>query len=175
MLCIQYPCKYLLLRQYPRAIFAMKCSAAEAGFPVEGQAIRVTVCVPADRYTRNEPMTLSLVYHNSDNVDTVKKILAYRIREITGRCPRIPCFQLYQNGRHIPFTEPIIGLTTMDAVYFVRTAPDFRECEWVESERNDHWIKCILDKSTMLTLWHPISLSLALQFHIWFVSAWSWF
>ena len=84
MLCIQYPCKYFLLRQYPRAIFAMKCSAAEAGFPVEGQTIRVLICVPADRCTRNEPMTLSLVYHNSDNIDIVKKILAYRIREIAG-------------------------------------------------------------------------------------------
>ena len=176
MLCIQYPCKYLLLRQYPRAIFAMKCSAAEAGFPVEGQAIRVTVCVPADRCTRNEPMTLSLVYHNSDNVDTVKKILAYRIREITGRCPRIPCFQLYQNGRHIPFTEPIIGLTIMDAVYFVRTAPDFRNAnEWNQNAMtigsSAYWTKALCWRFDIPSL----SLSLALQFHIWFVSAWSWF
>ena len=36
-----------------------------------------------------------------------------------------------QNGRHIPFTEPITALTTLDAVHFVRTAPDFRDAnEW---------------------------------------------
>ena len=102
----------------------MKRTAAEAGFPVERQIIRVTVCVPADRCTRNEPMTIPLVCCISDNVDAVKKIATYRIREITGRCPQLPCFQLHQNGRHIPFTEPITSLATLDAVHFVRTAPD---------------------------------------------------
>ena len=118
----------------PREIVAMKPSAADAGFPAEGQVrqvVRVTVHVPADRCTRNEPVTIPLVCHNSDNVDAVKKILAYRIREITGRCPHVPCFQLHQNGRHIPFTEPITALTTLDTVHFVRTAPDFRDAnEW---------------------------------------------
>ena len=66
---------------------AMKRTAAQAGFPVESQTVRVTVCVPADRCTRNAPMVLSLVCHNSDNVDAVKKLLTYRIREVTGRCP----------------------------------------------------------------------------------------
>ena len=33
----------------------MKRTAAQAGFPVDRQIIRVTVCVPADRCTRNEP------------------------------------------------------------------------------------------------------------------------
>ena len=86
-------CAKLLAKQLLREIDAMKRSAAEAGFPVEGQIILVTVCVPADRCTRNEPMTIPLVCRNSDNVDAVKKILDYRIREITGRCPHIPCFQ----------------------------------------------------------------------------------
>ena len=86
-------CAKLLAKQLLREIVAMKRSAAEAGFPVEGQIILVTVCVPADRCTRNEPMTIPLVCRNSDNVDAVKKILDYRIREITGRCPHIPCFQ----------------------------------------------------------------------------------
>ena len=72
-------------------------------------------------------MVFPLVCHNSDNVDAVKKILTYWIREVTGRCPHLPCFQLHQNGRHIPFTEPITSLTTLDAVHFVRTAPDYRD------------------------------------------------
>ena len=100
----------------------MKRSAAEAGFPAEGQTIRVTVCVPADRCTRNEPMTIPLVCHNSDNVDAVKKLLTCRIKEITGRCPQLPCFQSHQNGRHVPFTEPITSLATLAPVHFVRTA-----------------------------------------------------
>ena len=106
---------------------AMKRSAAEAGFPAEGQAVRVTVCAPADRCTRNEPMTIPLICHNSDNVDAVKKLLTYRIKEITGRCLQLPCFQLHQNGRHIPFTEPITSLATLDSVHFVRTAPDYMD------------------------------------------------
>ena len=65
-------------------------------------------------------MTIPLVCCISDNVDAVKKIATYRIREITGRCPQLPCFQLHQNGRHIPFTEPITSLATLDAVHFVR-------------------------------------------------------
>ena len=110
---------------------ARKRTAAQAGFPVESQTVRVTVCVPADTCTRNEPMVFSLVCHNSDNVDAVKKILTYRIREVTGHCPHLPSFQLHQNGRHIPFTGPITTLTTLDAVHFVRTAPDFRDAnEW---------------------------------------------
>ena len=71
-------------------------------------------------------MVFSLVCHNSDNVDAVKKTLTYRIRDATGRCPQLPCFQLHQNGRHIPFAEPITSLATLDAVHFVRTAPDYR-------------------------------------------------
>ena len=59
---------------------AMKRTAAQAGFAVESQTVRVTVCVPADRCTRNEPMVFSLVCHNSDNVDAVKKILTYRMQ-----------------------------------------------------------------------------------------------
>ena len=106
---------------------AMKRTAAQAGFPVESQTVRVTACVPADRCTRNEPMVFSLVCHNSGNADAVKKILTYRIREATGRCPQLPCFQLHQNGRHIPFTEPITSLATLDAVRFVRTAPDYTD------------------------------------------------
>ena len=77
---------------------AMKRTAPQAGFPVESPAVRVTVCIPADRCTRNESMVFSLVCHNSDNVDAVKKILTYRIREATGRCPQLS-FQLHQNGR----------------------------------------------------------------------------
>ena len=49
----------------------MKRTAAQAGFPVESQTVRVTVCVPADRCTRNEPMVFSLVCHNSDNVSSL--------------------------------------------------------------------------------------------------------
>ena len=64
---------------------------------------------------------------HSDNVDAVKKILTYRIREITGPCPQLPCFQLHQNGRHIPFTEPITSLATLDAAHFVRIDPDYRD------------------------------------------------
>ena len=58
----------------------MKRFAADAGFPAEGQVVRVTVHVPADRCTWNEPMTIPLICHNSGNADAVKKILAYRIR-----------------------------------------------------------------------------------------------
>ena len=72
-------------------------------------------------------MTVPLVCYNSDTVDAVKKILTYRIRAITGQCPQLPCFQLHQNGRLIPFTEPITSLATLDAVHFVRTAPDYRD------------------------------------------------
>ena len=42
---------------------------AQAGFPVERQIFRVTVCVPADRCTRNELLTIPLVcyYHITDH------------------------------------------------------------------------------------------------------------
>ena len=64
----------------------MKWTATEADFPVERQIIRMTICVPADRCTRNEPMIIPLEDFNSDNIDAIKKILTYRIREITRRC-----------------------------------------------------------------------------------------
>ena len=114
----------------------MKRTAAQAGFPVDRQIIRVTVCVPADRCTRNEPVTIPLVCCNSDNIDAVKKILTYRIREITRRRPQLQCFQLHQNERHFPFTEPITSLATLDAVHFVRTAQDYRDSDDVHNEPN---------------------------------------
>ena len=58
----------------------MKRTSAQVGFPVE-------------RQIRNEPMTIPLVCCNSDNIDAVKKILTYRISEITGRRPQLECFQ----------------------------------------------------------------------------------
>ena len=57
-------------------------------------------------------MTFPLVCCNLDNIDAVKKILTYRIQELTGRRPRLECFQLHQNGTPLPFTEPITSLTT---------------------------------------------------------------
>ena len=45
-------------------------------------------------------MTIPLVCCNSDDIDAVKKILTYKVREITGRRPHLECCQLHQNGRH---------------------------------------------------------------------------
>ena len=46
----------------------MKRTAAQAGFPVDRQIVTVTVRVPEDRCTRNEPMTFPLLCCNSDNI-----------------------------------------------------------------------------------------------------------
>ena len=101
----------------------MKRTAFQAGFPIDRQIVRVTICVP-DTCTRNEQLTISLACCNTDSIDTVKLLLTYRIKDITGRRPRLECFQLHQNGIHFPFTYPIKSLATMDVVHFVRTAAD---------------------------------------------------
>ena len=62
------------------------------------------------------------------HINAVTKILTYRVREITGRGPQLECFQLRQNGRHFPFTEPT-SLATLDPAHVVRTAPDYRDSD----------------------------------------------
>ena len=108
---------------------SMKRTAQQAGFPLENQVIRVTVCVPPDRCTRNQQLTIPITCSSSDNIDAVKHLLQYRIKDLTGRRPQIECFQLQQNGRHVPFTAPVTELATLEVVNFVRTAPDYRDSD----------------------------------------------
>ena len=102
----------------------MKRTAFQAAFPINRQIDRVTIYIPANRCTTNESLTISLAYYNTDNIDIVKLLLAYKIKEITRRRPRLECFQLHQNGIHFPLMLPIIALATLDVIHFVRSAAD---------------------------------------------------
>ena len=106
------------------SLAAMKRTAFQAGFPIDRQIVRVNICVPPDRCTRNEQLMIPLACCNTDSINTVKYLLTSRIKEITGRRPRLECFQPQQNGVHFPYTLPITSLATLDVVHFVRTAAD---------------------------------------------------
>ena len=68
-------------------------------------------------------MNFHLELDSSFTIDMVKRALTHQIYLVLGRSPKISSFQLRQEGRHIPFTQPITCLKTLSPVQFVRTAP----------------------------------------------------
>eukprot|EP00439_Symbiodinium_sp_Y106_P063278 s558_g9.t2 len=53
-----------------------------------------------------------------------RKILTYRIKEITGKVPELQAFFLEQNRRRLCDLSPVTSTATLQPVLFVRTAPD---------------------------------------------------
>ena len=95
----------------------MKRTAAEAGFPAEGNLTRVKTTFRLLIAQEEKPWSFtSTANHSTDTIDQVKCRLQYLVEDATGRCPKLSSFQLHQASRHVAFTEPITALHTLEPV-----------------------------------------------------------
>ena len=79
-----------------------KRKAAEAELHWEcTQVFRMDVHIPPDRVTRLQPMQIHLELSARDTILQARQILAYRIRELTGKVPELEAFFLEQNRRRL--------------------------------------------------------------------------
>ena len=98
----------------------MKRTAADAGLPEAPHLVRVDVRLPQEPW--GQSMSFQLQCRSIDNIDQVKRALQHQVWQSIGWCPRLSAYQLQQDGKHTPFTQPISALNPLLPVLCIRTA-----------------------------------------------------